>query len=69
MNNLLALPMYALHPPATRALMQAVVTLLAQHDTDAQPVWPYDLLAHWRVERLPLSQTCRYPLVCQSPAA
>ncbi|MBK5015955.1 MULTISPECIES: phosphate/phosphite/phosphonate ABC transporter substrate-binding protein [Pantoea] len=68
MNNLLALPMYALHPPATRALMQAVVTLLAQHDTDAQPVWPDDLLAHWRDERLLLSQTCGYPLVSQLPA-
>ncbi|WP_419963623.1 phosphate/phosphite/phosphonate ABC transporter substrate-binding protein [Pantoea vagans] len=68
MNNLLALPMYALHPPATRALMQAVVTLLAQHDTDAQPVWPDDLLAHWRDDRLLLSQTCGYPLVSQLPA-
>ncbi|WP_336749111.1 phosphate/phosphite/phosphonate ABC transporter substrate-binding protein [Pantoea vagans] len=68
MNNLLALPMYALHPPATRALMQAVVTLLAQHDTQAQPVWPDDLLAHWRDDRLLLSQTCGYPLVSQLPA-
>lgn len=68
MNNLLALPMYALHPPATRALMQAVVTLLAQHDTEAQPVWPDDLLAHWRDARLLLSQTCGYPLVSQLPA-
>lgn len=68
MNNLLALPMYALHPPATRALMQAVVTLLAQHNTDAQPVWPDDLLVHWRDDRLLLSQTCGYPLVSQLPA-
>ncbi|MCJ7926651.1 MAG: PhnD/SsuA/transferrin family substrate-binding protein [Pantoea vagans] len=68
MNNLLALPMYALHPPATRALMQALVTLLAQHDTEAQPVWPDDLLAHWRDDRLLLSQTCGYPLVSQLPA-
>ncbi|WP_313678550.1 phosphate/phosphite/phosphonate ABC transporter substrate-binding protein [Pantoea vagans] len=68
MNNLLAFPMYALHPPATPALMQAVVTLLAQHDTEAQPVWPDDLLAHWRDERLLLSQTCGYPLVSQLPA-
>lgn len=68
MNNLLALPMYALHPPATRALMQAVVTLLAQHDTEAQPVWPDDLLVHWRDARLLLSQTCGYPLVSQLPA-
>lgn len=68
MNNLLALPMYALHPPATRALMQAVVTLLAQHNTEAQPVWPDDLLAHWRDDRLLLSQTCGYPLVSQLPA-
>ncbi|QZX96935.1 PhnD/SsuA/transferrin family substrate-binding protein [Pantoea alfalfae] len=68
MNNLLALPMYALHPPATRALMQAVVTLLAQHDTEAQPVWPDDLLVHWRDDRLLLSQTCGYPLVSQLPA-
>lgn len=68
MNNLLAWPMYALHPPATRTLMQAVVTLLAQHDTETQPVWPGDLLAHWRDARLLLSQTCGYPLVSQLPA-
>lgn len=48
MNNLLALPMYAIHPPATRALMQAVVTLLTQHGIATQPVWPQDLLTHWQ---------------------
>jgi len=68
MNNLLALPMYAIHPPATRALMQALGALLAQHDIATQPVWPEDLLAHWQDNRLLLSQTCGYPLVSQLPA-
>ncbi|MGC0992455.1 hypothetical protein [Pantoea agglomerans] len=68
MNNLLALPMYAIHPPATRALIQAVVTLLTQQDIATQPVWPEDLLTHWQDNRLLLSQTCGYPLVSQLPA-
>ena len=68
MNDLLALPMYAIHPPATEALMQAMVALLAQHGIAAQPVWPDDLLAHWQDDRLLLSQTCGYPLVSQLPA-
>lgn len=68
MNTLLALPMYAIHPPATQALMQAMVTLLAQQGMAAQPVWPEDLLTHWQNDRLLLSQTCGYPLVSQLPA-
>lgn len=68
MNDLLALPMYAIHPPATEALMQAMVALLAQHGIVAQPVWPDDLLAHWQDNRLLLSQTCGYPLVSLLPA-
>jgi len=68
MNTLLALPMYSIHAPATQALIQAIVTLLAQHGTEAQPVWPADLLAHWQDDRLLLSQTCGYPLVSQLPA-
>ena len=68
MNNLLALPMYAIHPPATRALMQALVTLLTQQDIATQSVWPEDLLTHWQDNRLLLSQTCGYPLVSQLPA-
>lgn len=68
MNNLLALPMYAIHPPATRALIQAVVTLLTQHGIATQPFWPEDLLTHWQDNRLLLSQTCGYPLVSQLPA-
>jgi len=67
MNNLLALPMYAIHPPATRALMQAVVTLLAQRGVAAQPVWPDTLLSHWQDDQLLLSQTCGYPLVSLLP--
>ena len=67
MTNLLALPMYAIHPPATQALMQAMVALLAQHGITAEPVWPDDLLTHWQDDRLLLSQTCGYPLVSQLP--
>lgn len=68
MHHLLALPMYAIHPPATHSLMQAIVSLLAQHGTEAQPVWPEDLLTHWRDDSLLLSQTCGYPLMNQLPA-
>jgi ABC-type phosphate/phosphonate transport system substrate-binding protein len=68
MNNQLALPMYAIHSPATQALMQTIVALLAQRGTVAQAVWPDDLLAHWQDERLLLSQTCGYPLVSKLPA-
>ena len=46
MTDLLALPMYDIDRPATVALSQAIVTLLAQHGTAAQPIWPSDLLAH-----------------------
>lgn len=68
MNDLVALPMYAIHPPATQALMQAMVALLAQHSIAAQSIWPDDLLAHWQDDRLLLSQTCGYPLVSLLPA-
>lgn len=68
MTNRLALPMYAIHPPATRALMQAIKTLLARHGIEAQPVWPDDLQAHWQDAHLLLSQTCGYPLVTRLTA-
>ena len=68
MTDLLALPMYDIDRPTTAALSQALVTLLAQHGTAAQPVWPDDLLAHWQDDRLLLSQTCGYPLMTRLPA-
>lgn len=68
MTNRLALPMYAIHPPATRALMQAIKTLLARRGIKAQPVWPDDLQAHWQDAHLLLSQTCGYPLVTRLTA-
>ena len=68
MTDLLALPMYDIDRPTTVALSQAIVTLLAQHGTTAQPIWPSDLLTHWQDDRLLLSQTCGYPLVTRLPA-
>lgn len=68
MCDLLAFPMYAISPPATQSLLEAMVELLAQYGTAAQPVWPDDLLTHWRDDRLLLSQTCGYPLMSQLPA-
>lgn len=68
MTDLLALPMYDIDRPTTVALSQALVTLLAQHGTAAQPIGPDDLLTHWQDDRLLLSQTCGYPLMTRLPA-
>ncbi|AMO50145.1 ABC superfamily ATP binding cassette transporter, permease protein [Enterobacter sp. FY-07] len=63
MSNI-ALPMYDLCHPHTRALLEALQAILADHGLRAEPCWPGDdLLNHWQRDDLLLSQTCGYPLM------
>lgn len=63
MSNI-ALPMYDLCRPHTRALLEALQTILADHGLRAEPCCPGDdLLSHWQQDDVLLSQTCGYPLM------
>ena len=63
MSNI-ALPMYDLCRSHTRALLEALQTILAEHGLQAERCWPGgDLLSHWQRDDVLLSQTCGYPLM------
>ncbi len=71
MAERMTFPMYAIHRQQTKALWQAVQSLLDERGVmvagDPPAADPGDLLAHWRQPTLLLSQTCGYPLVTQLP--
>ena len=73
MAERMTFPMYAIHRQQTKALWQAVQSLLDERGVmvagDPPAADPGDLLAHWRQPTLLLSQTCGYPLVTQLPVA
>lgn len=63
---LMSLPMYAISPPDVEAfarVLRGKLIRLGLTDTPASLDWPQDLLAHWQMPDLLLSQTCGFPLV------
>jgi len=70
MNDYLSLPMYDIHRPDTAALLNALKSLLttgARSEDALLPLFPDNLLSHWRDSRTLLSQTCGYPLMTLLP--
>lgn len=67
---LMSLPMYAISPADVEAFASVLrdkLRRLGLSDTPDTLSWPQDLLAHWQMPDLLLSQTCGFPLVESLP--